>query len=530
MAATTAVITNYTPAAAQQALARIKAGSADTPCIDVDAGELAYVYFDPACAPGFTHPDVAERTASWAKPVPMREAVHALGEDINTHPYDGSEVFDSEVATENACLIDAATWFFDIVHVMTYIPEPLRPHEGASYQLMTLTRDTATGEIAVDIARNLDADSLDARVPDDALLIHGLTAEMERYFTHPVSGAYAFNPAIAPHLRRPSVELFGHIIEDIVEEYYASKRDEVAANACSTTLTTTPVARIFDVEDGAARTCTAREALDTLGFFDDQGAPDMVFTKCVSTKGPNAIIDVETVCDTLNVYDPTSADIGYAIHKLAEVTDTHNYHQRTVLIQPCVEFSHEVRFFLVGTEIVAAGGRLLHNTPDVCSLMSIEDVEAWCDSVERLRLKRGEIASSATFSQDLRNETATHDDRIHDKIALAHKVAHDIVERFGPQFVSIDMGTMHNPATGETTVSVVEVNHGVNSGYFSSNPYCVMRALARTWHDERSTCTGDGWLTWRDIAPGEAATNARLKKLLGAGFATLTPVTAFDDE
>ena len=120
MAATTAVITNYNPAAAQQALARIEAGSADAPSIDFDAGELAYVYFDPACAPGFTDPDVAERTASWAKPVPMRDAVRALGEEINTNSYDGSELFDSEVATESACLIDAAT--LSLIH----ISEPTR--------------------------------------------------------------------------------------------------------------------------------------------------------------------------------------------------------------------------------------------------------------------------------------------------------------------------------------------------------------------------------------------------------------------
>lgn len=530
MAATTAVITNYKPAAAQQALARIEVGSADTPNIDFDVDGLAYVYFDPACAPGFTHPDVAERTASWAKPVAMREAVHALGEDINTHPYDGSEVFDSEVATESTCLIDAATWFFDTVHVMTHIPESLRPHDGASYQLMTLTRDTATGAIDVRIARDLSADDLDARVPDDALLIHGLTAEMERYFTHPVSSAYAFNPAIAPHLRRPSVELFSHVIEDIVEEYYVSERDDVAVNACNTALTTTPVARIFDTEAGAARTCTAREALDTLGFVDDHSAPETVFTKYVSAKGPNAIVNVDTVYDMLSVYDPTPADIGYAIQELAEVTATGNYHQRTVLIQPTVEFSHEVRFFLAGAEIVAAGGRLLRNTPDACSLANIEDVEAWCDTVERLRLEDEKIVSPATFSRGRIDEIATYDDRIHDKIALARKVARDIVEHFGPQFVSIDIGTMLWPATGETTASVVEVNHGVNSGYFSANPYCVMRALARTWRDERGACTGDGWLTWDDVAPTEEAANMRLKKLLGAGFATLTPVTEFDDE
>lgn len=531
MTATTAVITNYNPAAAQQALARIEAGAADTPDTDFDVDELAYVYFDPACAPGFTDPDVAERTASWAKPVPMREAVHALGEEINSNPYDGSELFDSEVATESACLIDAATWFFDIVHVVTHIPEQLRPHDGASYQLMTLVRDTATGEIDVDIARDLSADDLNARVPDDALLIHGLTAEMEQFFTHPVSDAYAFNPAVAPHLHRPSVELFSYVIDDIVEEYHASKRDDTAVDACTETLTTTPVARIFDAETGAARTCTAREALDTLGFFDDgNSAPETVFTKYVSAKGPNAIVNVDTVYNTLSVYDPTPADIGYAIQELAEATATGNYHQRTVLIQPRVEFSHEVRFFLTGIEVVAAGGRLLRNTPDACSLMSIEDVEAWCDNVERLRLERGEIASSAAFSRGLRDETATYDDRIHDKIALAREVARDIVEHFGPQFVSIDVGTMVDPATNETTVSVVEVNHGVNSGYFSANPYCVMRALARTWRDERDACTGDGWLTWRDIAPTEAAANARLKKLLGAGFATLKPVTEFNDE
>lgn len=531
MTATTAVITNYHPAAASQALARIEAGAADTPDTDFDVDELAYVYFDPACAPGFTDPDVAERTASWAKPVPMREAVHALGEEINTNPYDGSELFDSEVATESACLIDAATWFFDTVYVMTHIPESLRPHEGTSYQLMTLVRDTTTGEIDVDIARNLSANDLDARVPDDALLIHGLTAEMELYFTHPVSNAYAFNPAIAPHLHRPSVELFSYVIDDIVEEYHASKRDDAAVDACNTALTTTPVARIFDTEAGAARTCTAREALDVLGFVDDgDDAPETMFTKYVSAKGPNAIVDVRPVREALDVYDPTPADISYAIQELAKVTDTGNYHQRTVLIQPRVEFSHEVRFFLAGTEVVAAGGRLLRNTPDACDLANIDDVHDWCDQIERLRLERGEIASSATFSRGLRNETATYDDRIHNKIALAREVARDIVERFGPQFVSIDVGTMVDPATNETTMSVVEVNHGVNSGYFSANPYCVMRALARAWRDERGACTGDGWLTWRDVAPGEAAANARLKKLLGAGFATLKPVTESNDE
>lgn len=530
MTTNAAVITNYKPAAAQQALARIKAGSADTPPIDFDVDELAYVYFDPACAPGFTHPDVAERTASWAKPVPMRDAVRALGDDINTNSYDGSELFDSEVATESACLIDAATWFFDTVYVMTHIPESLRPHDGACYQLMTLTRDTATGEIDVRIERNLDASTLDARVPDDALLIHGLTAEMEQFFTHPVSDTYAFNPAVAPHLHRPSVELFSYVIDDIVENYYEAERDDTAVDACTKALTTTPVARIFDAKTGAARTCTAREALDALGFVDDNSAPETLFTKYVSAKGPNAIVNVDTIYDSLSVYDPTPADIGYAIQELAEATDTHNYHQRTVLIQPRVEFSHEVRFFLAGTEIVAAGGRLLRNTPDACSLANIEDVEAWCDNVERRRLVNGKIASSAEFSRGLRDEIATCDPRTPAKIALAREVACDIVERFGPQFVSIDVGTMVRPATNETTVSVVEVNHGVNSGYFSANPYCVMRALARTWRDERSTCTGDGWLTWDDVAPTEAAANARLKKLLGAGVATLKPVTAFDDE
>lgn len=79
--------------------------------------------------------------------------------------------------------------------------------------------------------------------------------------------------------------------------------------------------------------------------------------------------------------------------------------------------------------------------------------------------------------------------------------------------ITIDIGTMTNPRTGDTTISVVEVNPAVNSGYFQADPYPVMSALAHTWDTARKQC-GDGWITWADIAPTTAARSARISRIV----------------
>ena len=517
----TAVIVNKAPLAAHHALANIVAGkSVETDNATIDPEILALVPFDPALAPGFNDIRIRNGHSPWYLPVPMRAAVLRHGDaiNINTHSVFNIELFDSEVATEQACIIDAASWFFDAVYVVTFLPDTF----GANlHHLTTLRRNPDTGEYSVDITYNLSADELDAQVPNDALLVNGLEAGLEKFYPNPVANTYATHPATAPYLHRESVEFYTWVIEDITDNYPATSEDEIDAR--NRALVERPIARGYDPETHSTREFTAREVLERLGFFSDT-PPVKLFTKYVAAKGPNRIVDTAAVRDALDVYDPDIADIGYAIEALAEITHTGNIHQRKVCIQPVMSFHDEVRFFLAGETIAAAGGRVLRDTPDIVALESVEKMHTWCNTVTATQLHAGRVRTTEKISTGKLDETTHIDPRGAEKYALACDIARDIVAAHGPQFVSIDIGTMTDPATGETTASLVEINHGVNSGYYNTDPYCVVRSLSHIWATERNRCTGDGWITWANIAPTQKAADARLMKLIGADISTLTPV------
>lgn len=524
----TAIIVNKFTTSTQHALAAIAAGEANHLAPDdMDVKDFALVPFDPACAPSFNDPRMADRLHVWATPVPMRQAVREHGEQINVDPHSavGAELFDSEVATETACLIDAAAWFFDCVYVVTPLPDTFG--EGL-YHLTTITREKVTGNTTTRISYSIGADVLDARIPNDALLVHGLAADLEKFFHHPVAEKYILNPAVAPHLKRAAVELRTHVIDDIVDTWAFSNKTLDDELACTAALNETPVARGFDTAQGTAVDLNGRQVLGRLGFFDEH-PPTKLFTKYITAKGPTTVVLTDDVRDMLDVYDVTDIDISYAVQELAHITASGNNHQTTIMVQEHVAFTDEVRFFLAGEDIVCASGRILRDTPDIVALGSAAQITTWCDSVATTQLDLGHIHTVEAFSTGRFNETAHYDPRAASKVALAREIARDIVEHHGPQFATIDIGTMYRPSTGEVEVALVEVNHGINAGYFHADSYSVMRGVQQAWHTQREQCLApeaqDGWLTWADIAPTTAAHRARVMKLIGTD---ITPVTVSD--
>ena len=513
----TAVIVNTFTMSTQRALAAIAAGEVvHVAADDMDVKDFALVPFDPACAPGFNDPRMADRLHVWATPVQI---------NVDPHSAVGAELFDSEVATETACLIDAAAWFFDCVYVVTPLPDTFG--EGL-YHLTTITREKTTGNTTTRISYSIDADTLDARIPNDALLVHGLAADLEKFFHHPVAARYILNPAVAPYLKRQAVELRTHIIDDIVNTWALSDKtldDELARIAA---LNETPIARGFDAAQDTAVDLNGRQVLGRLGFFDEY-PPKKLFTKYITAKGPTTVVPADDVTAMLDVYDVTDIDISYAVQELARITASGNNHETTIMVQERVTFTDEVRFFLAGTDIVCASGRILRDTPDIVALDSAAQITTWCDSVATTQLDLGRIRTTEAFSTGRFDEVAHYDPRAASKVALAREIARDIVERHGPQFAAIDIGTMHRPSTGDTSVALVEVNHGVNAGYFHADPYSVIRGVQQAWHTQRGQCLApeaqDGWLTWSDIAPTATAHRARVMKLIGAD---ITPVTESD--
>jgi hypothetical protein len=508
----TAVITNRYPLRAQHALATIDAGKPTHANLDnVNVEDLARVAFDPACAPGLIDALPQDTIDTWTIRVPMREAVRTLDPEINVDTTTGypQEIFDSEVSSEQACITHAATWFFDTVYVVTYLPK----HFGDNlFHLTVLSRDTTTAELNVDFHYSIDAETIDSLIDNDALLISGLTSDMERFFTHPIAANYSFNPIVAPHMHRPSIKFYGHTVENVLAEHMFSRNDNTSDDAFITELACSPIGEVFDPTLNRRRQLNATELFELLNLYSANSSKE-VFTKYASTKGPNTIVNVEKAAALLQ-YNSHAADIAAATEQFYMALSQHNPHNGSLLIQPKVEFTDEVRFFVAGDTVVAAAGRVLAHTPQAYSVADRAELHRHINAHYNAVFNKARITTTEAFSTGALDKVTRIDPLAGEKIALAYQVAEELTDAYGPQFVTIDIGTMRNPRTGNTTVSVVEVNPAVNSGYFEADPYAVMSALAHTWDTAREQL-GDGWITWGDIAPTKAAQSARINRIIG---------------